>query len=248
MKNEIKRLALSFGYVIKKVTSHSSGRNFVEDFGRLIGRTESPTVFDVGANIGQTTRRFRSEFPSARIYSFEPVRNTYEQLKNNLNGDSLTFCFNIALGTEKGQAEIYKNEYSELNSFKQQHFGLEAASQTEVVQIETLDRICAEEGVSTIEILKSDTEGFDLEVLKGGGGLFSTESIKAVVAEATFDFNDLVHTNFFILSEFLLGYGFSIMSLYDMVFRPGSGKIDHFNVMYIHRSLNATLHLIESAQ
>jgi FkbM family methyltransferase len=247
MKKAIKRLALSLGYVIKRTTSHSSGSDFVEDLGRLIGRDKSPTVFDVGANVGQTARRFRAEFPSARIYSFEPVRNTYEKLKEAINSDPLIFCFNIALGAAKGQAEIYKNENSELNSFKQQRCNM-GVHQTETVQIETIDGICAGKGVSTIEILKSDTEGFDLEVMRGGEGLFRTERIKSVVVEVTFDYDDLAHTNFFKLLEFLAGYGFSIMSMYDVVFMPGSGRISHFNVMFVHKSLGDAVQELERVQ
>jgi FkbM family methyltransferase len=247
VKNAIKRLALSSGYVIKRSASHSSGSDFVEDTGRLIGKSGSPIVFDVGANVGQTARRFRAEIPSARIYSFEPVRNVYEMMRQNLTGDSLQFCFNIALGNEKGEAKIYKNVCSELNSFKQQQPGMEAC-QAEVVKVDTLDSVCAQHGISTIEILKTDTEGFDLEVLRGGKGLIESERIKTVVAEATFGCDDMVHTSFFKLSEFLFGYGFSIMSMYDIVFIPGSGRISHFNVAFVHKSLRGAIQRLENIQ
>jgi len=247
IKRTLKKTALSLGYVIKRAGSHSSGSDFVEDLGKILGQDTSPTIFDVGANVGQTAIRFRAEFPYSRIYSFEPCSGTYAQLKDRLNGDSLTYCVNVALGGKEGQAELYKYGSSELNSLKQQHSNV-GALQTEVVRVQTLYSFCAANGVTTIDVLKSDTEGYDLEVLRGGESLLRDGRIKAIVIEATFDSSDLVHSNFFRISELLFDCGFLLVSLYDTTYMPGSGRIIHFNVMFVHKSLRATLSKLELAR
>jgi hypothetical protein len=45
-----------------------------------IGRSgcKISTIFDVGANVGQSALKFQEAFPRARIHSFEPVSATYK--------------------------------------------------------------------------------------------------------------------------------------------------------------------------
>ena len=45
------------------------------------------TVFDIGANVGQFAQEIRAELPEAMIYSFEPVKTTYENLIKNFSAD-----------------------------------------------------------------------------------------------------------------------------------------------------------------
>lgn len=51
------------------------------------GHRNVHTIFDVGANRGQTYRTFRRDFPQAEIYSFEPVTESFEILSSSLRGD-----------------------------------------------------------------------------------------------------------------------------------------------------------------
>ena len=49
-----------------------------------------PSIFfDVGANVGQSITNFRTLFPDVRIYSFEPVPESYAALEAATCGDPL---------------------------------------------------------------------------------------------------------------------------------------------------------------
>jgi hypothetical protein len=48
-------------------------------------------IFDVGANIGQTYRRFRRDFPDAQIHCFEPVNSAFQKLTEEVSGDDLAW-------------------------------------------------------------------------------------------------------------------------------------------------------------
>src|SRR5262245_5023655 len=46
----------------------------------LFARSKVNTIFDIGANIGQTTAVYSRLFPKATIYSFEPFPMAFEEL------------------------------------------------------------------------------------------------------------------------------------------------------------------------
>lgn len=54
---------------------------------KLILLNNSPIIFDIGANQGQSIVRFKKMFESPRIYSFEPTPNLAADLQNNFSND-----------------------------------------------------------------------------------------------------------------------------------------------------------------
>lgn len=51
------------------------------------------------------------------------------------------------------------------------------------VHCTTLDRFCADNGIDAIDVLKIDTEGFELEVLKGAQDVLNRRRIRFIYAE-----------------------------------------------------------------
>jgi len=49
----------------------------------LVTPAEVRTIFDIGANIGQTSAVYANLFPEAVIYAFEPFPDPFEQLGRN---------------------------------------------------------------------------------------------------------------------------------------------------------------------
>src|SRR5687768_1091411 len=101
-------LATVQGYVHKDLLARQRGSNmdkierFLQDVLEIRDPASFKTVFDVGANVGQSTRRYRLAFPDAQIFSFEPVPTTYETLTANLKGDPMVRCENVALSDRTG--------------------------------------------------------------------------------------------------------------------------------------------------
>ena len=48
-------------------------------------------VFDVGANEGDSIKRFRNLFTNLQIHSFEPTEDLYKKIKKNFNLSNLFF-------------------------------------------------------------------------------------------------------------------------------------------------------------
>ena len=84
----------------------------------MIARVPSFTfevVFDVGANIGQSCIPLAKAFHDARIYSFEPVRETYETLRSHAAPYRNIEAFNLALGAEMGSGVVSATPNSPAN-------------------------------------------------------------------------------------------------------------------------------------
>jgi FkbM family methyltransferase len=151
-------------------------------------------IFDVGANIGQTSRQARDAFPDARIHAFEPHPETFGKLKISAAQDRF-LAYQLALGEKDGEATFYEyassGEGSLINSLTPNaRFPLQyghSATGCISVTCSTIDSFCAEHKIDHVDLLKIDTEGFDLNVLRGAERMLRQRAIKFVYVE----FNDL---------------------------------------------------------
>src|SRR5687768_17293358 len=91
-------------YAASKITER--GIDLFADLDLYLPNTPIRTVFDVGANVGQSATRFAQEFPGAAIHSFEPVASTFEKLSRAV--PSRVRCHQIALGAAQDTGRMVK--------------------------------------------------------------------------------------------------------------------------------------------
>jgi FkbM family methyltransferase len=182
------------------------------------------TIFDIGANVGQTVSRFKRNFPDARVEAFEPVRKPFETLSRRAEGFEGVYCHPFAFGEYKEVKQIHLEQDSRHNSLSNEvSDGVTSDSPTEDISVRTLDAFCEEEGIGRIDVLKTDTEGYDLAVLKGGDNLLSEQRIVFILSETSFHPSDEKHTSFDSLNSYLHNKGYRIAGFYD-VEREGAWK------------------------
>jgi FkbM family methyltransferase len=146
--------------------------------------------FDVGANEGQTAVVALREYPKAHVVSFEPHPSTFSKLMAKLSRESRFKGANVALGHEVGEVAMFQYDLSTVASLVPDtqystRFGGDSSRLT--VQCTTLDSYCAQNKIERIDVLKIDTEGFDLMVLQGSQAMLQKHRIKFIYVE----FNDL---------------------------------------------------------
>jgi FkbM family methyltransferase len=137
------------------------------------------TVFDVGANIGQSTRSYLQGFSRCNIYSFEPVRTTFESLQNSFATNPRVNCFCVGFGDCNSAKQMLADGTSSMNYILEDEKLTDRTKHTEEVALRTVDSFCEEFSIPEIDFLKIDTEGWDLNVLRGATQMLTTHQIGA---------------------------------------------------------------------
>ncbi len=175
-------------------------------------------IFDVGANTGQSTRRYLGQYPLARVYCFEPVQATFHELQKNVGGHGNVSAFRIALGAITGSAKIVLQGSSDL--FHVLNASRDAAridAPLEEVQMDTLDRFCQSHNIDHIDYLKVDTEGGDLDVVVGATYMLSEQRIDLLELEAGMNPGNSRHVPFETLKRLLEEKRYFLFGLYEQV-------------------------------
>jgi FkbM family methyltransferase len=208
-----------FGYDISKYNTQEPGQNPYIDMGRFVADGRATTIFDIGANIGQSIERFRLHFPKAQIYSFEPSPTTFRELQSRAAGWQDVATFNFAFGPTNGKAMLNENKHSVMNSMLElgeRGWG-EIEKRTEV-ELRTIDEFCRQEQISSIDILKCDTQGYDLEVLRGAEDMMRDHCIGLVYCEVNFAELYRDAAPFDAIFRFLLDRSFVLVGFYKIHF------------------------------
>jgi FkbM family methyltransferase len=147
---------------------------------RVLDKLSIDCVIDVGANHGQYGDWLRDIGYKGWIVSFEPVRAPFEDLAKHAAARPPWRVFQYALGSEDGQAEINVNVHDVLTSFLApivtETLPWSRVANRETVEVRRLDSILDEclTGIASRRLyLKLDTQGFDLEAVRGAEGVLT---------------------------------------------------------------------------
>jgi FkbM family methyltransferase len=232
MKKGIRRIAEGMGYRIFKNEFLPPGIDPWLDVRRVLTPDRIDLILDVGANIGQTTIRLAREFPSAKCISVEPASATFRLLNRAVARLPNVETVNAAAGSRKGVATLFVRENSELNSLNTPVNVPEGSGVAEKVRVTSVDDLINNHGDLRSVLLKTDTEGYDLEVLKGAHHSLQSGRVRAVFAEVTFLPNDVRHTQFAPLQEFLQTWGYHFYALYDLVHHNNPRTLESCNALF----------------
>jgi FkbM family methyltransferase len=234
MKKIIKRMFQSIGY---KISKNSKILLLDDDPFMAIKdklRGNDIVFFDVGANQGQTINKMRNHYPDVKIYAFEPSKNCFESLKSNFKQKNISL-HNLAVGSSCSQLEFNEYSWSALNSLLKRAYGSAKILETYLVDVVTIDDFCKNNAVSHINLLKTDTEGFELNVLKGASEMMSRNKIQFVYVEIFFNENYVGQSSFGDIYNFLLENGFGLVRFYE-VLHTDDGTASKTDALFINKN------------
>ena len=223
MKEKIKLFGHNFlkklGYDIMKNSTINYvpfGRDPIKDMNFFLKDEDFPMIFDVGGNTGQSITRLKKIFPKSIIHSFEPSPTTFEKLNAYCNTFTGVKAWNYGVGSAKAVLPFLENSYSDMSSFlepSESCWGtIDKVTNVEVI---TLDSFAANEKIDFVHILKSDTQGFDFEVLKGAEGLLKENRIGIIYFEVIFSKMYKEAPSFCEILSYLLNHNFVMVGFYE---------------------------------
>ncbi len=137
-------------------------------------------VVDVGAHHGEFARLLRGIGYAGAIVSYEPVAGAFEELSRASAGDPGWRIHRLALARTDGTRSINVSHSTDFSSFLRLQAHAESAfpearvEGEETVDVRRLDAVLDEhatEAATAPIFLKIDTQGSDVEVLEGAGGV-----------------------------------------------------------------------------
>jgi len=203
----------------------------ISDVTDVAQRCPQPSlILDVGANEGQSAIKFRSAFPSARIISFEPVEETFDLLCRRTASLGVE-CQRLAVGSRPGRATIHLTNSSFTSSLKEPEAGELVA--TSEVEVTTVDDFVASNRIDTIDLLKIDVEGFDLEVIAGGARTLAEGKVRFALVEVGFAHGDARHPLFDDVRDALAQHQFDVYGIYDQTLEwSGEPRLRFANALF----------------
>jgi FkbM family methyltransferase len=186
---------------------------------KFISDLDISVLIDVGANTGQYARHIRKQGYRGSIHSFEPFADAFSALEQAAASDAMWNLHHYALGDYDGQASLHISSFSPTNSLLQptpsliQGFPKAATVASQSVQIRRLDTICDAlfaRGLDRL-MLKIDTQGSELSVLKGAADLLP--EIRLLELELSFAPVYVGQPLFDEVYAFLRSHGFRIIAL-----------------------------------
>jgi len=129
------------------------------------------TIVDVGANIGTYCLELAVKFPEYKIYAFDPIVPTYEELTTNisLNGFTNIEAYQVALGDR--EYELQAEDPNRSGAYG----GITLLEEIEKIRggvgffntisynVRTLDSF----NLENVSLIKIDVEGMELDVIAG---------------------------------------------------------------------------------
>jgi FkbM family methyltransferase len=184
MKTKLKQVLHSLGWEITRYYPKPDPWLWLKQY-------DIQTVIDVGANVGQFAKEIRVPLPEAQIYSFEPIKECYEELTRAFQNDTAFKAFNVGLGEKEETLQITVSPYSPSSSLlkmaalHEDVFPRTKGGFKERVSMERLDTVGANLDLIPNILIKLDVQGFEDRVIRGGQQVIA--KARVLIVETSFD-------------------------------------------------------------
>ena len=118
-------------------------------------------ILDIGANVGMAAIYYANRYPSAKIIAVEPEASNYGVLQKNVASYPNIITVNAALWNKDGQISLGPIAMES----EKWAFTVRDGSGTPVRAM-TMSTLMSETGVDSVDLLKMDVEGAEIEVFE----------------------------------------------------------------------------------
>ncbi len=161
----------------------------------------SNTVFDIGSYTGVYALVAAKSNKKLKVSAFEPNPDLFTALEKNLklNRSRNVKSEQMALDDQPGEAYLYLNHdiHTSIGSLIQSS----TAGKKVLVRKTTLDMYCENYSINSVDLIKIDVEGYEINVLQGGSSIIKKSSPIILMESLT---KETLEKQFELLSK--LGY------------------------------------------
>ena len=210
----------------------------------------NPTIFDIGANQGQSIERFKKIFDNPIIHAFEPIDFEFNKFEKKYSKEKNIILNNCAVGDKNCYRDFnitVKTGNSSFNKITPNTQWLKTRSSqfnispenytknTKSTKIITLDSYCLENQIENIDILKIDTQGYEDKVLEGAQEIMKKEIIYTIESEIMFDDVYEKYFTFTDLEKYLIPNNFRLAGINTTNNNLFSGIVFFADVLYFNK-------------
>lgn len=188
VKSLIKKWLRKKGWIVLPVNTYHESLLPVKD--NWLKKMNFTSIVDVGASDGGFARKARAMFSDTPIFSFEPIKESYDRLNECFKNDKKFASYNIACSNQKGQAEFYissntgSSSLLEMSSLHKEAYPDSSKLFKTTVLTEKIDNILCEKETGNNVYLKMDVQGSEMFVLEGASVLLN--SVSLILGEISF--------------------------------------------------------------
>lgn len=141
------------------------------------------TILDIGAHTGQFAKEIREKLPKAKIYSFEPLKDCYRELIQNMSRDKNFNAYNFALGDKESRQEINRSTSSpsssllQMGNLHEEMYPHTKGGSKEEIEVKRLDDLFQNSELEKEILVKIDVQGYEDNVIAGGINIISQAKI-----------------------------------------------------------------------
>jgi FkbM family methyltransferase len=188
---------------------------------RIWGRDDALTVVDAGAHHGHTTAQYLDAFPNCRVIALEPASANHAVAITALAPyGARVELLRVGLSDTNSKADLRLTSHSGAHSLLEvgdMRFYDEPVDilPPELIETVTLDRLCEDRGIDTLDILKMDIQGGELMALKGAETMLARGAIRLIVLEVLFQALYKDQPMFWDLADYLRAHKYALQGIYQ---------------------------------
>lgn len=203
-------------------------RSFPEFFDHLKSLDFAPSVcIDVGAASG--THSIYTAFPDAFHVAFEPLEDFQNDLRLALKPYKHEI-YQCALMDRPKEQKILRQK-NNLYTSSLMHSRRKNEENLISVPIKTLDDVMSSHNISGEYLIKTDCQGADLFVLRGGKKTLKRAEI-IIVETSLFKFWGRHQPDFFRIVRFMHLNGFAVYDILEGMFRPHDNALGQIDLVF----------------
>ena len=145
---------------------------------KFIGNKNIRIVLDIGAHKGEFLNHIKKIKSIRKVYSLEPQKKIFNELLKEIDNKKF-FAYNVAISNNNGKQKMQINDFSMTSTLsklneKSKYYKIKnliignKKKKFEFIKTERLDFFTKKRKLKNIDLLKIDTEGHELNVVKSG--------------------------------------------------------------------------------